>query len=76
MLTYTVKRGSDGGLTLKPHFYKKRGYKALESKFGHYEYVKTEQELIPYLRNGWMIRMSAPGHPPSGIRPESIAGWR
>lgn len=76
MLTYRVRWGSDRGLVLRPHYFKKRGFRAFESKSGPQVHVKTEQELIPYIRKGWLVRMSAPGHAPSGISPDSIEGWR
>ncbi len=74
-LTYTVRHRNDKGMVLTPHRYKD-GYRASRGKFGPHAYVQTEEELIPYLEKGWFIRMSAEGHPPSGIRPESVEGWR
>jgi hypothetical protein len=75
-LTYTVRWGGDKGTVLKPHLYRNKGFRAFESKFGPQVHVRTEAELIPFLRKGWLIRMSANGHPPSGIKPESVNGWR
>lgn len=75
-LTYTVRFWQDAGLTLRPHRHRNGKYKALKDKFGPSRLVDSEGELIPYLKLGWMIRMSAPGHPPSGICPESVQGWK
>jgi hypothetical protein len=76
MLTYTVRFGDDLGIELRPHRYGTTGYRASQSKEGPHVHVRTEQELVPYLRNGWSIRMSGPGHPPSLITPRSVDGWR
>lgn len=75
-LTYTVRWGHDKGLVLKPHYFRKRGYRALKSKFGQQVDVPTQEQLVPYIRKGWLVRMSAPRHAPSGISPDSIEGWR
>jgi hypothetical protein len=74
-LIYTVRHGKDEGLTLKPHRYK-AGYRASKTKFGPHIHVDAEEKLVPYLQIGWFIRMSAKDHPPSGIKPESVDGWR
>ena len=74
-LTYVVRFGGDLGIELRPHRYK-TGYRASESKHGRHVHVHTEAELIPYLKRGWSVRMGAPGHPPSLVRPDSINGWR
>jgi hypothetical protein len=74
-LTYTVRFGDDLGTELRPHCYK-TGYRASKSKYGPHVYVRNERELIPYMQRGWSVRMSAPGHPPSLITPNSVDGWR
>lgn len=74
-LTYSVRFGRDIGMTLTPHR-SKRGFIASKTKEGPHEYVQTEEALIPYLQRGWSIRMSAPGHAPSLICPDSVDGWR
>jgi hypothetical protein len=74
-LAYTVRFGNDVGTTLRPHRFKD-GYRASESKYGRHEHVQTEEELIRFLQRGWSIRMSAPGHAPSLICPDSVDGWR
>jgi hypothetical protein len=74
-LTYTVRFGKDTGSTLTPHR-SKRGFVASKNKEGPHEYVQSEEQLIPYLQRGWSIRMSAPGHAPSLICPDSVDGWR
>jgi hypothetical protein len=58
-LTYAVRFGGDLGIELRPHRYN-TGYRADESKYGRHVHVHTEAELIPYLKRGWSVRMSAP----------------
>ena len=74
-LSYTVRFGEGEGIKLRPHRYKK-GYKASKSKYGPHRWVAVEAELISYLRRGWSICMSGPGHSPSLITPNSVVGWR
>jgi hypothetical protein len=35
-----------------------------------------EHQVESYLRKGYILRMSAKGHAPSGINPGSIRGWK
>jgi hypothetical protein len=35
-----------------------------------------EQQIESYLARGYILRMSAKGHSPSGISPDSIKGWK
>lgn len=73
-LTYEVRFGEDTGMVLRPHRFKE-GFRASETKYGRHEYVQSEEGLIHYLRLGWSIRMSARGHAPSLICPDSVSGW-
>jgi len=74
-LTYTVRFGEDLGIELRPHRFK-QGYRASKTKEGPHDHVPTERDLIPYMQRGWSVRMSAPGHSPSLISPNSLKGWR
>jgi hypothetical protein len=62
-------------MTLRPHRFKE-GFRASITRYGPHVHVDTEEELIPLLQHGWSIRMSARGHAPSLICPDSVDGWR
>ncbi|PYU28090.1 MAG: hypothetical protein DMG32_03760 [Acidobacteria bacterium] len=79
-LYYEVRFGNDKGSRLTPHLFRDKTFRASRGKFGPHAVVYSEGELIPYLRQGWSVRMSMSntkeGHRPSLITPDSIQGWK
>ena len=78
ILQYTVWRGADVGVRLTPHRNRKGVYTASKRKAGPHFHVTKEEDLIPYLRQGYMIRMAnrEAHHPPSLICADAVEGWR
>lgn len=73
-ITAKVARGRNKGTPLVPHRYDDGTYKAALSRFDTDPHVRvgTVAELLPWIRQGYGIRMSAPGLPPSLIAPGSL----
>jgi hypothetical protein len=69
-----VARGADTGMVLRPHL--QDGAHIVSTSRFETDYVRVplDQPLEPWLARGYKLRMSAPGRPPSLIRPASIRG--
>jgi hypothetical protein len=67
---YEVRNGNDKGLRLTPHRYRDKRF-PMRRKAGDPWIAVTDQQIESYLDRGYILRMSAKGHPPSGIRPDS-----
>jgi len=74
-LYYHVRYGADKGTRLFPHRYRDGKFR-VRSKPGDRWIGAEEHELEAYLAGGYILRMSAKGHAPSGIAPHSIEGWQ
>lgn len=72
-LYYIVRRGNDERMRLTPHRYRDKRFR-VRKKPGDPWIAIEEREIESYLEKGYILRMSAKGHSPSGIRPESIKG--
>ena len=58
-LRCTVTRGEAHGVVLYPHKHKDGRYVASKDRYEqNYVRVDTNEELIPYVRKGFSIRMS------------------
>jgi hypothetical protein len=75
VLSYTVRYGSDLGLQLAPHRYRDKKFR-MRKKAGDAWIAVEESQIESYLSKGYILRMSARGHSPSGISPNSIEGWK
>ena len=79
MLEATVRWGKVEGITLVPHKFGDGTYRASKSKFGPHQKVKAWEDLIPWMRRGYSIRMSpkdrAVQRGPSLIVPRRVRGW-
>ena len=73
MLYYEVRRGSDKGTRLTPHRYRDKRFR-VRKRAGDPWTAVEETEIESYLSQGYILRMSAKGHSPSGISPDSIKG--
>ncbi len=74
-LRYTVTRGESRGAVLYPHQHSDGKYVASMTRFERdYIWVNTIEELLPYLKKGYSIRMSnqRSHRTPSLISPQSI----
>lgn len=73
-ITAIVASGKNRGLTLTPHWYEEsyflvcKGGNTLECA----KKVHNESELETWVRAGYGIRMSGPGHSPSIVSPKSL----
>jgi hypothetical protein len=78
MLYAKVRRGADKGIDLTPHRFRDSRVGVTKKKGEPYVFLETEEEIIPYLAAGYLLRMSnkREGHSPSLIAPRSIHGWR
>jgi hypothetical protein len=74
-LYYEVRYGNDRGLKLMPHRYRDNRFR-MRKKPGDPWIVVEERQIESYLEQGYILRMSAKGHSPSGIHPKSIKGWK
>lgn len=75
VLYYEVSRGNDRGLRLTPHRYRDKRFRMRKTPGD--PWIPVDERLIDsYLNKGYILRMSARGHSPSGISPESIKGWK
>jgi hypothetical protein len=71
-----VSRGRKKGTVLRPHI-QDNGYIVSMTRYEKdYIRVPLHEPLERYLRDGFSLRMSAPGCAPSLISPRSIRGWR
>ena len=75
MLFAIVSRGKNIGTRLLPHRFEDDRYHVSLGKNGPYIPVSDSRDLPSYLANGYSLHMSAKGHKPTPIRPESIRGW-
>jgi hypothetical protein len=73
MLYYEVRYGSDKGARLTPHRYRDKRFR-VRKRAGDPWIAVEETEIESYLSQGYILRMSAKGHSPSGISPDSIKG--
>ena len=74
-LYYEVRYGNDKGIRLAPHRYRDMRFR-MRRKAGDPWIVVEEHQIESYLARGYALRMSAKGHPPSGINPNSIKGQK
>ena len=74
---YAVKaRGAHVGTILRPHVQNGAYIVSPDRYEVNYVRVPIHEPLEPWLARGYRLRMSAPGHPPSLIKPASIKGRR
>lgn len=76
-LQYTVKRGKNIGIVLRPHQYKDGYYQAYKTNSRNDpngKRVKTDYELYQLASKGYHIRMSniKAGHAPSTVKPDGF----
>lgn len=72
---YDVRRGDDVGVRLTPHRYRDDRYRVRKNASAQWIPIE-ENQIEAYLAKGYMLRMSAKGHSPSGISAHSIRGWQ
>jgi hypothetical protein len=73
-LDYEVRSGNDKGMRLGPHRYRDKKFRMRKTAGSPWVAVE-ERQIEFFLAHGYILRMSAMGHSPSGISPESILTW-
>ena len=78
MLYAKVRRGADRAIDLTPHRFRDRRFGVTKKKGEPYIFLDTEEQIVPYLAAGYLLRMSnkRERHSPSLIAPNSIHGWK
>jgi hypothetical protein len=74
-LYYEVRYGSHKGIRLMPHRYRDQRFR-MRKRAGDAWIAVEEHQIESFLVKGYILRMSAKGHSPSGISPDSIKGWK
>jgi len=72
-LYYEVRYGTDKGVGLMPHRYQDKRFRMRKSAGDPWIAVE-EHQIESFLDQGYILRMSAKGHSPSGMSPDSIKG--
>jgi hypothetical protein len=70
-----VRYGDDKGIRLTPHRYRDKRFR-IRKRAGDPWIAVEEHQIESFLGQAYILRMSAKGHSPSGIRPDSIKGWK